>query len=447
MELYFDRDQTVFLWLALFAVLIARAWFGKAPVAGLGLCHLLNLALIHFFTELFAGENSTVKLLDRYAGQIGFKLTAFSILGLLAAFIAVQVSKHLFLTENMQAQVVSQIPPAKVGYLAIIFGFTAYFILGRILSFIPSITSILSSGLAVASAGMAVWYFITLKRVGPLAALGISSLSVIFPICTMLLIGFMGFGVFAILGLSCFMVCLHKPRSQMLIVAPVAVFLGLSLYPAYMKAREGIREKVWGDASYSERVTATIEGIFDKWQWFDPEDEDQLVAMNGRLNQNVLVGASYEFMTAGGAQYANGETLIDGLLALVPRVIWTDKKIQAGSGGLVARYTGIKFAEGTSIGIGNIMELFVNFGLYGVFFGFFIIGICVYISDEICGLSLRKFNFSVFFLYFSMTQAFMNVIGSFVEWGPNLIGAYVLSFVYQKLIRKGQISVSQEASS
>jgi len=440
MDLFLDHDQTVLLWFTLFGLLLARAWFGKTPAAGLGLCHLLNLAIIHFFTEFFVGANSSINFTDRIAGQTGFKVTGIAILGLIAAFGTVQFSKKFLLPQKFSPQVIDETVSTKVGYLAIIYGFGTYFVLSKVLSFIPSITSILSSGMALAAAGMAIWYYITLKRNGSVAALAISSFSIMFPICTVLFAGFIGFGVFAVLSLLCFMICLHKPRWQMLVVAPAVIFMGLSLYPAYMKAREEIRRKVWGEADYSERTAATIGGIFDNWEWFDPENENQLASMNNRLNQNVLVGLSYSFLTSGSGQYAEGETLLDGLLALIPRAIWPEKKIKAGSGGMVTRFAGIVVPDSTSIGIGNIMELFVNFGVYGVFVGFLVIGSAVYLLDEACGLSLESGDFRRFILYFTMAQSFMNVIGSFVEWGPSLVGAYVLTLIYQKFAFKTVIN-------
>jgi hypothetical protein len=41
-----------------------------------------------------------------------------------------------------------------------------------------------------------------------------------------------------------------------------------------------------------------------------------------------------------------------------------------GGGSLVTEYTGIPFEEGTSVGAGQVLEFYVNFGLLGVLAGF-----------------------------------------------------------------------------
>ncbi len=46
----------------------------------------------------------------------------------------------------------------------------------------------------------------------------------------------------------------------------------------------------------------------------------------------------------------------------IPRALWPNKPVVGGSGDLVSTYTGIRFADGTSVGIGQVLESFVNFG-------------------------------------------------------------------------------------
>ncbi len=432
MDLPFDHEMTTNLWLALFFLILARAWFGKVKTAGLGLCHLLNLAIIHFFTEFFMGTTSGIKLADRHLGILGYQMTGVAISGLITAFIAVQIFIVVFKSRLFPEATMQKLIGPGPAYIAVVYGLVAYFALTRILGFIPSIISLLSSGLALAATGMVLLYFIFLKTYGPLPALGISSLGVLFPVLTVVFGGFMGFGVFAILSLLCFMICNHQPRWQIALLASFTVFIGLSLYPAYMKARDEIRKRVWGDSDYSDRISATIMGISEHWTWFDPSNDEQLTAMNDRLNQNVIVGTSYIYMTSGYEPFANGETLIDGIYALIPRAIWQDKHIRGGSGKMVTRFAGIVVPDSTSIGIGNVMELFVNFGLSGLYFGFFAIGFCVYLADEFCGYALAHNDVITFTLYFIMLQSLMNVIGSFVEWGPSLVGAGLLCYLYFK---------------
>ena len=63
-------------------------------------------------------------------------------------------------------------------------------------------------------------------------------------------------------------------------------------------------------------------------------------------------------------------------MGLVPRALWPDKPAVGGGGSLVTEYTGIPFEEGTSVGAGQVLEFYVNFGIPGVLAGFAGLGFC-----------------------------------------------------------------------
>ena len=435
-ELLFSSESTSYLWMILLGALVWRAWFFAKPVAGLGLCHWFNQAINHFFGEYFISQNTEFKSADRLAGQIGYQISAIAISGLIIAFLVVTAvdisSKTKILSNDNHLDADKNF---KIGILALVYGMVCYFFLSGVLSFIPSITSILSGGLAMASAGMA-WAFVSIfKGKGAVPGLLFASLMFLFPVFTLVLNGFMGYGIGAIFGIAGVVMVTFKPRWVMVLIAPILLYLGLSLYPSYMIARGEIRTKVWGGADLSERFNATFGGIAENWQWFDPNDEKQMEILNGRLNQNVLVGHSYEYISAGQTSFAFGDTLIDGLLALIPRAIWVDKPLSAGSNGMVTKYTGIKFAEGTSVGIGNMMEFYVNFGLFGVFIGYFVIGLAIYYLDSLAGQAISNLNAGLFFMTLVPGQSLMNAIGSFVEWGPSLVGAMVLVWGFMRFVK------------
>src|SRR5262249_39842061 len=114
-----------------------------------------------------------------------------------------------------------------------------------------------------------------------------------------------------------------------------------------------------------------------------------LRSIDGRLNQNYLLGRAMETLERGGQRYAGGATLYEAMLALVPRMIWSEKPVRAGSPDIVSRYTRIKFAAGTSVGVGQVMEFYINFGTAGVIAGFFLIGVLLTILDSIAAIRLR----------------------------------------------------------
>ncbi|MCP6769100.1 hypothetical protein NL529_30065, partial [Klebsiella pneumoniae] len=85
---------------------------------------------------------------------------------------------------------------------------------------------------------------------------------------------------------------------------------------------------------------------------FDPRNIRQLERIDERLNQNYLVGAAVRHLQDGRVDFAAGSTVSDAALNIIPRALWPDKPIGAGSGDLVAIYTGLEFSKETSVGIG-----------------------------------------------------------------------------------------------
>ena len=433
--LFFSHDETSLLWLFLFGLLIWRSLSFLSPLGGIGLCHWFNLAINHFIGEVFINQNVDFKSVDRNAGIIGYQISAWAIIGLLMAFFTVFCLDFRYKKTSIYKQNKSNSNSnfnVNIGYSGIVYGMVCYFFLSGILSFIPSITSILSAGLGMASAGLAWSYIVMIKKRGYTVSLMFSSIMFLFPIFTLVLNGFMGYGISAIFGTAGVVMVTHRPRFVIGLLAPGLLYLGLSLYPSYMLSRDEIRSSVWGGAEMGERFQITFGTLAERWEWFDPSDERQMGLFNGRLNQNTLVGASYEYISAGYIPFAEGETIYDGFLALIPRIIWVDKPIKAGSYGLASRFTGISFSEGTSVGIGNLMELYVNFNVFGIIIGFYIIGLCVYYLDLQTGYAIKNFNPILFFLSIVPGQSLMNSIGSFVEWGPSLVGSVVLVWIFYK---------------
>jgi hypothetical protein len=99
----------------------------------------------------------------------------------------------------------------------------------------------------------------------------------------------------------------------------------------------------------------------------------------------------------GSASFAYGATM--PLWALIPRAVWPGKPEVGGGGDVVTDFTGIRFAEGTSVGTGQVLEFYVNFGIPGLLIGFLGLGFMLMwldqgvmrslVADDMCGLLLR----------------------------------------------------------
>ena len=127
-----------------------------------------------------------------------------------------------------------------------------------------------------------------------------------------------------------------------------------------MRDREKIREEVWGGSKLASRVEK-IRKIYDDFEWLDLKKEEHIERIDGRLNQNSLVGMTVERIGSGEIQPVQGITLWWGVQSIVPRIIWRGKAVRAGSMDVAGYFTGQEFAKGTSVGLGQVMELYGNF--------------------------------------------------------------------------------------
>ena len=108
--------------------------------------------------------------------------------------------------------------------------------------------------------------------------------------------------------------------------------------------------------------------------------QQHLDALDKRLNQNYLVGEGVMRHREGEAELRYGTTV--ALWALIPRAIWPDKPAVGGGQDLVSQFTGIKFEEDTSVGVGQVLEFYMNFGMPGVLAGFAVFGFILMRLDQ-----------------------------------------------------------------
>ncbi len=73
--------------------------------------------------------------------------------------------------------------------------------------------------------------------------------------------------------------------------------------------------------------------------------------------------------------YAGGRTVKDALITgFTPRILWANKPITGGASDLAITYGDMMIAEGTSVGVGAISELYINGGTEAVLLGMFGLG-------------------------------------------------------------------------
>lgn len=252
------------------------------------------------------------------------------------------------------------------------------------------------------------------------------------PFVTIAVQGFMGYGLAAAAVVFAFVASFYRPTWKTVVLGVAGAYLGLSLYVTYMRDRGEIREVVWGGESVFARLSR-LEETFLNAELFDLHNVEHLERIDGRLNQNYLVGAAVMNLDVRPELFAHGQTILEALVAPIPRALWPDKPVSAGSGNMVSRFTGQQFAEGTSVGIGQVMELYVNFGDVGVFFGFVLFGAILCYVDRRAAECRNSGDWACFALWFLPGLAMLQLGGSLVEVTSSGGAAIVVAVLIRRL--------------
>jgi len=400
------------LWLAGLAVI---AWTYRETTAGVGLvlAYALQLWVIHWLA-------GSIYVLPWYLPPTpillaGLKVSTYAILGF--AFGSSVLAPLL----NRRKGAEEPSGPAGDGPMLIdpwlvraylVVGIAAYFVqpIVRSIPTVGALTSVGSNLLLVAFA-MECWNSLQSPRQSIWRWIILSAL---LPFVTIITEGFLSYGFAAMLTVFAFVASIYRPRWKVIAWGLVVSYLALSVYVTYMRDRHAIRAAVWGQESYGTRL-AEMKNTFSDFELLDLGRIEHLQRIDDRLNQNGLVGAAVDYLDTHPGEFGRGETLWDALLSPIPRALWPDKPIAAGSGDLVSRFTGIKFAEGTSVGIGHVMEWYVNFGGIAVVLGSMFVGLVLALIDRAAAHKLQTGDWGGFALLYLPALSVLQVGGSLVE--------------------------------
>jgi hypothetical protein len=343
--------------------------------AGLPLAYFIGLSIIHVpgaMLYLDADESNYTR--------VGFEQT---VIGLVAFFFGVLFARCAFVRPPRQkastgtTQRLSSLQTASdrlvVVYLLV--GCLALLLLQPVLSHVGSFGAIIASliSLIIVAACLRLW--LAIRRRDSRKFWVTIALLPLLPLCTVVTKGFLGYGVYWTISIVTFMFAQSKQRLRYCLLAPAVIFIGLSVFVNYMVARDEIRRLVWIDqVSIGDRLQLMGDKFLQHFEWLDLSNVRHREPIESRLNQNFLVGAAVARLKTGQVQYAGGGTAWTMILALIPRAIWQDKPQVAGGRGLVEEFTGISFAGTTSVGAGQVLEFYANFGTAGVIVGFLLYG-------------------------------------------------------------------------
>jgi hypothetical protein len=404
------------IWLA---VGIGLIWLAgqKSGSAGLPLAYFLGLSLIHVPGALVVLAGETFDSSD--ATTVGFEQT---IIGMIAFLVGVAIARY---TPALDVQVSAWRPGGfssqrfaslnKAALLYLCIGLLVMFATPSFVFDIPSASAIMSSlgSLIIVAACLQLW--IASKTRNSLKFWSTVALLPLLPLITVIRAGFLGYGTYWLLAIVAFLYGQSRRRVTYFLTAPAVFFVGLSLFVNYMAARGDIRQLVWYEqASFGDRLQR-IGDIFQNFEWLDLSNSRHREAINSRLNQNWFIGVAVAKLEAGEVEYLSGATFGKMIIALIPRVVWPDKPAVGGGGSVVHDLTGIEFAGNTSVGAGQVLEFYGNFGRLGVIGGFLLYGWLLGRIDGRAVESLYRGDPRLFVFWYLIGLAMLQPGGNLLE--------------------------------
>jgi hypothetical protein len=410
----------ILLWGALLVVVVLLVVDRRHGIGALTLSYFLILSLGHVPGLLAYLEANTWGI---EATEIGFEVTLIG----MTAFVAGAIAARILRSSSTKAKPDQQYSAdifVRLGRRLLTLGIIAYFVLLPVSALVPSLTALASvlGSLLILGFWIRLYGSATKREIFLVLAL-----VPLLPLATLATGGFIGFGTVWALSIIAFLFVITRRRIWFYIAVVPVVLFGLSLFVTYFGQRSEIREVTWNqNASLIERLDKVSKLITD-FQLLDLSNVNHLWALDQRLNQNSLVGAGVMRHQQGEVELLHGATV--PLWMFVPRIVWPDKPAVGGGQNWVSQFTGITFSEGTSVGIGQVLEFYMNFGMLGVLTGFAILGFILMRLDQGMMRALAMRNIRGVVQFALPGFALLAPLGSFMEILVAAVSAIILSKV------------------
>jgi hypothetical protein len=407
-------DYLVFLsfvaWFLLLGTIIYYVFVRKL-VSGISLAFFVNIFLYHFITE-FVYYLGQVGYLDRAYSGIGYEVSGLVPFALLAGIFSGNFFVKIIFKKSENIRVVPKSNFNDKRYILYIIsvGLTLFimFWLGRYTGVNLVIGIFTSLGGILAITGLVLYYSVSAKKSSELQSTLILLPTLFIPVVTTIFGGFIGFGIQLII--SVFMFYISNVKNKVLfLLLPIAIYFGISLWVSYAPFRTELRFKIDSETSAVERLAFFSENLTTNWAWFSPWD-DKTVVYLARFDQNAIIGLSAERLESKQIDFLNGETLLNIIYAPIPRMLWPGKPELTGGNQLITQYTGRAYDVDTSVGIGLVLELYINFGKVGVVVSFYIFGLIIFILDLKASEALKNNDYRKFVILFAVAQPLINTL-------------------------------------
>ncbi len=426
-----DLLYWVVVWAMTAGFLLVRHWRSNTG-AGLMFAYVLMFGVLHWVAPVmfllpWHDQRGTL-----YTAQ-GLRLATIAMIALAAGSeVVVWFSRRTRLAEALRAAPVPV--DSRLVNLFFATGLVLYVVVMPFANSVASLTAIVSTGSVLVVLGMGLhcwngWITGNRRRFWLWVAL-----SVTWPFVTVLSEGFLGYGFGFMLMILAFVASFYRPRWRVVVAGALLAYAGLSVYVTYMRDRVAIRDVVWNDGALTERASSVATSV-SAIEWFDFSNPRHLRRVEDRLNQNWLVGAASYYLESRPNEFARGATLVAAAAAVVPRAIWPDKPVIGGSGDLVTTYTGLRFADGTSVGVGQVMEAYLNFGTDGVVLVFFLIGMAIVTIDRWAAYRLSQGDGNGFAVWYLPGLCMLQIGGSLSEVTSAAAASFAMAFLLNRFAK------------
>jgi hypothetical protein len=411
------------IWGALFGALVFLIVDKRRRVGALTLAYFLIFSIGHVPGLLAYLDINTAGDID--ATKAGFDVTLVGMTAFIVGAMAARILSRS--TAKWDLQMATADNFSQQGWRLLTLGLVSYFVLLPVSALVPSLTAVTSVLGSLLILGF--WLQLYAARTNWQTLLVLATLPLL-PLATLTTGGFIGFGTTWALSVVAFCFVIARRRIWFYLATPGVIFLGLSLFVTYFAQREDIRSVAWDEKSSMMERLEKVSTLVTDFQLLDLSDEKHLLALDLRLNQNYLVGTGVVRHRDGEVELWYGGTV--PLWALIPRAIWPDKPSVGGGQDWVSQFTGIVFDESTSVGIGQVLEFYMNFGMPGVLTGFVVLGFILMRLDQGTMHALAVRDISGVVRRALPGLALLSPLGSLVEILVSVVCAIIVS---QLLVR------------
>lgn len=422
------------IWSGMFPLLLLIRRGFQLPSVGLDIAYLACFFVGHAPGAFLYLLPWYFTVYDGFAVARGFEL---SWIGVLAYSIALITGLFFFSTRRTQTRPLpsaSVIQNSHLPWLLLGIGLVSYLILLPIAGQIASLTSVIVTLTNLQVVGIVLGIWQGLVERAPRKALQWLALSPLLPFLTVTTGGFLGYGVVSMVVISLFLLSRIRLRWWYIPILLIVVYGGLSLFITYIEGRGEIRDAVWGNEAYTQRLEVVGEE-FGQWEWFDWRNQSHLARIDDRLNQNFLVGVARANLESGVVRYGEGETIQRAFIAFIPRVLWPDKPVVAGGTEIVTNYTLIEFYGGTSVAAGQTMEFYVNFGMTGIILGFAFLGFLFAWVDSRSAYRLDSGNLYGFLRWYLVGMALLKPTDDLTVMTAGAASALVTAILLEQSLK------------